>query len=85
MIQGVVPYAPYSQKFEAAPVYPQDVVTSCPHCSYLYYPRQRLNLPVPPALFELEEEFHQPKIHQQVSNLLAVWVLGLVDVEAEFP
>ena len=41
------------------------------------------NVQVPQAMPEEEEEVHQTKIHHQVSNLLAVQVLGFYNVGAE--
>ena len=85
MICGVVSYSSYSHYFEATPVNPQDVVTSCLYHSYLSHPKQIHYVPVTQELTEVEEEVHHPKLHQQVSNLLAARVLGFSDVGAEVP
>ena len=40
---------------------------------------------VPPALPEMEEDIHHPKLHQKVSKLLSALVLGFSNVNAEVP
>ena len=62
---------------------PQVVVATCPHCSSLYLLWLHLHLTLPPALPEVVEEVHQPKLCYQFSNLLAARVLGFADVGAE--
>ena len=42
-------------------------------------------MPVPPALTEVEEELHQPELHQKVRNFLAARILGFADVGSEVP
>ena len=42
-------------------------------------------MPVLPVLSEVVEEFHQPELHHQVSNLLTVRVLGFANIGAEVP
>ena len=62
VIWGVVTYAPYSNHFEAAPICPNDVVTSWLHHYALSHLRPRLNVPVPPALPEVVEDVHQTEL-----------------------
>ena len=47
------------------------------------HPCPRLHVLVPPALLEVVEEVHHPKILQQVSGLLAARALGFANVGAE--
>ena len=63
--------ASHSHHFEAAPVCAHDVVNYLPHHFVLYHPTPLLHVPVPPELTEVEEEFHQPELHQQVRNFMA--------------
>ena len=80
---GPCSYAPYSHHFKAAPVLPQDVVTTFPNCSALSLLHPCLQVPVPPELTEVVEEVHHTKLHQQVSNLLVTRVLGFSNVRYE--
>ena len=85
MVRGLVPYASYSRYFNASPFSPQDLFTTFPHLSDLPHPLPHLHVPVPPALLEVAEDFHHPKLHQKVSDLLAARVLGFADVSADVP
>ena len=38
-----------------------------------------------PALLDVVEELHQPKLYQQIINLPAAWVIHLADVGAGVP
>ena len=82
---GVIPDAPYSHHFETGLVCPQDVFTSCSHYSTLSHLITCLHVLEPLALMEVEYEVHQPKLHQQVGNLLDSWFLVLANVGAEVP
>ena len=77
--------ASHSHHFEAAPVCAHDVVNYLPHHFVLYHPTPRLHVTVPPELTEVEEEFHQPELHQQVRNFMAARIWGFADVGAEVP
>ena len=49
------------------------------------HPRPCCHVPVLPALLEVEEEVHHPKLQQQVRDLLAAQVLGISDLGDEVP
>ena len=67
------------------PVCPHDAVTLLPYHSTLSHPIPRLHLPELPVLLEVVEEVHQPKLHNQVNNLMAVMILYMADVSTEVP
>ena len=85
MIRGVSPYVPYSHYFEVVPICPQHVVTSCPHQSTLSHLRPLPHVLETPELPEVVDKVYQPKIHQQIRDLLTSRVLGLADVRVEVP
>ena len=67
------------------PVQPQDVVATYPHRSALSHPRPCCHVPVPPALIEVLEDFHQPELRQKVRDLLDMRVMSFENVGAEVP
>ena len=76
---------PYFHHLEAAPIHTSDVVTCFLHHYTLSQSRTHLHMPEPPALLEVVDELHHPKLHQQVSDLLTAQVLVLSDVGVEVP
>ena len=85
VIIGVNLYIPYYHHFKVAPIFPQDVFTSCPHQYALSHLIPRIHVPESPVLTELVEEVHQPKLHRHISDLLTAGVLGLAYVSIEVP
>ena len=81
----MIPHVTYSHYFEAAVICPQDVITSCPQQPILLHLWPCLQVAEFFALPEVMEEVHQPKIHQQISNLPTARFLGLADVGVEVP
>ena len=77
LVQQNVLQSPDPNCFKDLEVRPQDIFTLCTQKSVLPDLEPRLQVRESQALVELPEEIHQPKIHQEVDDLLALGVLGL--------
>ena len=81
----MVPQVSNPHHFKESSVCLQDVVTTRLQQYTLPDLGPRLQVSEPQALVEVSEEVHQPKLHQQISDLLNARVLGLFNVGVEIP
>ena len=73
-------HVPYYYHLESAQIRPQYLITSCPQQSTPLHLQPCLHVEESPALPEVVEDIHKPKLHQKIINLMTARVLGLSNV-----
>ena len=71
IIWWVITHVPYYLNLKLVLIRPKDVVTPCPQKYDFSHLRPCLHVVEPPDLSEGVKEVHQPKLCQQIRNLLA--------------